>query len=383
MSKKIISYGRHFVDEDDINQVIKTLESDFLTQGPVVEEFEIEFAKYIGSKYAIAVSNGTAALHLSAIALSVKKGSKVITTPNSFLATSNCIEYCEGEVEFCDIDPNSFCIDIDKLKKILQNSPKKTYQGIIPVNFGGFPVNMELLRELANEYGLWILEDSCHSPGGYFFDKKGKKQNCGNGYFSDLSIFSFHPVKHITTGEGGMITTNSKRLYNKIQSLKSHGIIRDKKKIECEGSWFYEMKSLGFNYRIPDILCALGISQLKKAPKYLKKRKQIANRYHQAFLPYSDEIKMQEFSKGHAYHLFVINVIKRKELYEFLRERKINCQIHYIPIYKQPYYIAKYGKQFLENMENYYKTCLSLPIYPSLSDEEQFFVINSIKEFYE
>ena len=212
----MIPYGKQNITAEDIAAVTSALTSDFLTQGPKIKEFEDLFAAYVGAKYAVALSNGTAALHLCAMALDVQKGQKIITTPITFAASANCIRYCEGEVVFSDIDPETYLLDINKVKQLLADSPIGTYQGIIPVDFSGRAVNLEAFRQLANEYGLWIIEDACHAPGGFFTDSKGKQQKCGNGEFADLAIFSFHPVKHIACGEGGMITTNSKILYEKL-----------------------------------------------------------------------------------------------------------------------------------------------------------------------
>ncbi len=205
-----IPYGKQEITQDDINEVIKCLTSDYLTQGPKVLEFEKAFAKYIGSKYAVAVSNGTAALHLCALALNVKKGANVITTPITFAATANCIKYCEGNIYFCDINPDTFLIDTNKLIELIRSKPKGFFNGIIPVDFAGLAVNLEEIKKIAQENNLWIIEDACHAPGGFFIDSKGEKQLCGNSNFAELAIFSFHPVKHIATGEGGMITTNNK-----------------------------------------------------------------------------------------------------------------------------------------------------------------------------
>ena len=218
---KKITYSRQNITDEDISAVVEVLKSDLLTQGPKIAEFENAFASYIGSKFAIAVSNGTAALHISALALGTNNKSKVITTPITFSATANCIRYCGAEVEFVDIDPETYLIDINKIEALLKNSPKGTYQGIIPVDFAGRAVRLDILKKIATEYDLWILEDSCHSPGGYFIDENNIKQNCGEGNLADLAIFSFHPVKHIAAGEGGMITTNNEELYHKLRNLRS------------------------------------------------------------------------------------------------------------------------------------------------------------------
>lgn len=279
-----IPYGKQNITQDDINAVVETLQADFLTQGPKIDEFETKFADYVGSKYAVAVSNGTAALHLCALALNVNEKSKVITTPITFAASANCIKYCGGEVIFADIDPKTALIDLEKLEELLKSNPKGTFDGIIPVDFMGLPVDLEKVKKLAEEYGLWIIEDACHAPGGYFIDSKNKKQNCGNGNYADLAIFSFHPVKHIASGEGGMVTTNDKNLYDKLIKLRTHGITKNPDLLqENHGGWYYEMQELGYNYRIPDILAALGVSQLSRAEEMMQKRQEIAKRYDEAF----------------------------------------------------------------------------------------------------
>lgn len=396
MNSKIIPYGKHNVTQDDINAVVEVLKSDYLTQGPKILEFEKEFAKYVGSKYAVAVSNGTAALHLCNIALGVKKGDKVITTPITFTASANSITYCGGEVIFSDIDPVTYLLDINKVRRLLEKSPKGTYQGIIPVDFSGRPINLEEFRNLADEYGLWIIEDSCHAPGGFFKDSKGEEQNCGNGQFADLAIFSFHPVKHIAAGEGGMITTNREDLYNKLLTLRTHGITKNEneflnstvlangnnKSLNYPG-WYMEMQNLGFNYRLTDCQAALGLSQLKRANEGLSKRKSIALNYYNAFKDKSFIKGQSGCLDGHAYHLYVIEVEKRLELYNFLKENNIFAQIHYIPCHLMPYYINKGWKEGdFPVSENYYRQCISLPVFPNLTKIEQNFVINKISEFY-
>jgi len=379
-----IPYGRQEINDKDIKSVVEVLKSDFLTQGLKVEEFENKFASYIGSKYAVSVSNGTAALHIAALSLGVKKGTKVITSPISFVATANCIEFCGGEITFCDIDPETLCIDIKALKKILEGSPKGTYQGLIPVDFAGYPVQMDEIRSLANDYDLWILEDSCHAPGGYFVDNEDLNQNCGNGSYADAAIFSFHPVKHIACGEGGMVTTNNEKIYEKLKLLRSHGITRDLSKLNNNhGGWYYEMQILGFNYRLSDIQCALGISQLERAHENIEKRRQIAKNYFKFLKELPIEIPQANYIEGHAFHLFVILVKDRLELYNFLKKMNILAQVHYIPIHKMPYYEDKYGEQKFENAELYYQKCISLPIYPSLEEKNQRYIIKTIKKFYE
>ncbi|MFN3554333.1 MAG: aminotransferase class I/II-fold pyridoxal phosphate-dependent enzyme [Bacteroidales bacterium] len=452
---KIIPYGRQHITQEDIAAVVETLQSDFLTQGPKIKEFEDAFASYIGSEYAVAVSNGTAALHLCALALDVQPGDKVITTPITFAASANCVRYAGGEVVFADIDPSTYLLDIDEVEKLLKASPKGTYKGIIPVDFAGRAVDLEAYRKLADQYGCWIIEDACHAPGGFFTDSKGQQQKCGNGQFAELAIFSFHPVKHIACGEGGMITTNDKVLYEKLLMLRTHGIIKNNDQFQNPLSlamglqitnnptlndslsndrmtsppltndpmtndpipndpipndlmpndpipntsitnapitntyplWYYEMQELGFNYRLTDFQAALGLSQLKRADQGLQKRKEIAARYDKAFAglmtndPLTNDL-MANAQPGHAYHLYIIETEKRKELYDYLREKNIFAQVHYIPVHLMPYY-RKFGwkEGDLPHAENYYQRCLSLPMYPTLGVEQQEYVINCIESF--
>ena len=375
-----IPYGKQNIDQNDIDAVISTLKSDYLTQGPKVNEFELKFAKYVGSKYAVAVNNATSGLHLSVLALNLSKGDRVITSPITFAASANCIRYVGGEVWFADIDPDTYLLDLEKVKELLDSKPKGFFKGIIPVDFAGLPVNMEDFKKLAIEYNLWIIEDSCHAPGGYFIDSKGNRNFCGNGKYSDIGIFSFHPVKHIACGEGGMITTNSKELYDKLILLRSHGITKKEIK-NSHGNWFYEMLDLGYNYRLTDLQSSLGISQLKKNKSSLKMRNKIANYYKNEF---KDNVKYQSYSNDlyNAYHLFVIEVDKRKELYDYLLSNKIYSQIHYIPVHTLDYYKKiGYEEANLINSEKYYSKCLSLPMYPTLKINELKFIIGKVLKF--
>ena len=386
---EIIPYGKQHISEDDIQAVVEVLKSDFLTQGPKISEFEEKFASYTGCKYAVAVANGTAALHLSALALGVDKNSKVITTPITFAASANSILYCGGKVEFADIDPETATLDLNSVRQMLSSKPKDFYQGLIPVDFAGYPVNLEEFRNLADEYGLWIIEDACHAPGGYFTDRAGKQQRCGNGSYADIGIFSFHPVKHIATGEGGMITTNDRKLYDKLIKLRTHGITKDPRQLlKNDGGWYYEMQELGFNYRISDILCALGISQLARIDESLQRRQAIARKYDIAFAdnpfikPLTPVDGQQPSGTSHAYHLYVIRAKERLRLYNFLKEKNIFAQVHYIPIYRMPYYQSVgYGNVSCPAADQYYEECLSLPMYPTLTESEQDFVIDSTIKF--
>ncbi len=379
----MIPYGRQHITDEDINAVVKALKSDFLTQGPEIATFEKAFAEYIGCKYAVAVSNGTAALHLCTMALDVNKNSRVITSPITFAASANCVRYCDGEVHFADIDPRTYLLDINKVRALLEKHPKGYFQGIIPVDFAGNAVNLEEFRKLADEFGCWIIEDACHAPGGFFTDSNGNKQNCGNSQFADLAIFSFHPVKHIACGEGGMVTTNDEKLYNKLLKLRTHGITKDPNLMhKNDGGWYYEMQELGYNYRITDFQAALGTSQLKRADEGLNRRREIAQTYFDAFKNNSNIKGQSGVVEGHAYHLYIIEVEKRKELYDFLRSKNIFCQVHYIPVHTLPYYENLGWKQGdFEKAENYYKRCLSLPMYPTLTKVEQAFVIEQINSF--
>lgn len=383
MIEKPIPYGRQHITAEDIEAVISTLQSDYLTQGPKIKEFEEAFASYVGARYAVAVNNATAGLHLAAQSFGVKPGDKVIVTPMTFAASANCIRYCGGEVVFCDVDQDTYLMDIEKLKALLAASPKGTYKGIVPVDFAGYPVDLEAFRAVADEYGLWILEDACHAPGGYFIDSKGKKQYCGSG-LAEASVFSFHPVKHIATGEGGMVTTNRQDVYDSLCLYRTHGITKDPGRLEeNHGGWYYEMQELGFNYRITDFQAALGISQLRRADAGLDRRQQIARTYNEAFAPISG-IRTPYVAENiyHAYHLYIIQVADRLGLYNYLHENKIYAQVHYVPLHLMPYYRQLGNKKGdLPVVEAYYEHCLSLPMYPTLTDEEQQYVIEKVIEF--
>jgi UDP-4-amino-4,6-dideoxy-N-acetyl-beta-L-altrosamine transaminase len=375
-----IPYGRHFISDEDIQAVTRVLQSDFLTQGPAIASFEQAFANYVGAQYAVAVANGTAALHLCAIALGVNETSTVITTPITFAASGNCIRYCGGQIDFADIDPNTLLIDLDQLETKLKNSPKGKYSGVVAVDFAGRAVDLERLRKIADAHGLWIIEDACHAPGGFFTDSKNNQQLCGNGKFAEAAIFSFHPVKHIACGEGGMITTNDKKLYDKLMMLRTHGITKDPAKLKAnDGGWYYEMQELGYNYRLTDFQAALGESQLKRADAGLKRRREIAQRYDQAFKNTGIKIFNHASDNGHAYHLYVVHVPNRKKVYDQLRELNIYTQVHYIPVHTLPYYSSLgFRNGMYPNAEAYYEGCLSLPMFATLTDDEQHYVIEKL-----
>jgi len=393
-----IPYGRQYITEEDIQAVIEALKSENLTQGPRIREFEEKFASYIGCKYAVAVSNGTAALHISAIALKVQPGDKVITTPITFVASANCIRYCGGEVIFADIDPKTYLLDVNSVRQLLEAAPQGTYKGIIPVDMAGNAVNMEQFRQLADEYDLWLLEDACHAPGAFFYDTNHTKHLSGNGDYADLAVFSFHPVKHIACGEGGMITTNNLELYKELNRLRSHGITKgddvytnsmefatggDPDETDYPG-WYMEMQKLGYNYRITDFQAALGTSQLSRAAVNLARRRDIAGNYTKAFTGKPYILGHSGMVDGHAYHLYIIEAKDRLHLFNYLRKNNIIVQIHYIPAHLMPYYRQFGWKEGdLPHAENYYRHCLSIPMYPTLTDEQQAYVIRLIDEFYQ
>lgn len=368
-----IPYGKQSIDEDDINSVVEVLKSDFLTTGPKIKEFEDKLCRYTNTKYCVAVANGTAALHLASLVL-LNKCDKVITTPNSFVATSNSILYVEAIPIFVDIQEDGN-IDLDLCEEELKKD--SSIKAIYVVNFSGNIVNQKKLKYLKETYKIKILEDCAHSLGATF--EGIKAGSCEN---SDCSILSFHPVKHITTGEGGAITTNSKEVYEKLLELRAHGI----KRLPEFAPWYYEMHSLGFNYRITDMQAALGISQLKKLDSFIKRRKEIALRYDEAF--FNSIVKpLYSFTNNSSYHLYVVKVyfsklnISKVELFNKMREKKIGLQLHYIPINKQPYYKSfGYGNEDTPIMNRYYDECFSLPMYSSLSNEEQEYVIKTLFE---
>lgn len=370
-----IPYGRQYIDEEDINGVVNILKSDYLTTGPTIAEFEKEFAKKVGAKYAVAVSNGTAALHVACMAAGIGEGDEVITTPITFAASSNCVLYCGGTTVFADIDPVTYNIDPEDVERKITDKTK----AIIPVHYTGQPCDMDRIHEIAKKHNLLVIEDAAHALGASY---KGKMV----GSISDMTTFSFHPVKHITTGEGGMITTNNEELYNKLILARTHGITRKEDLLnENHGPWYYEQLELGYNYRITDIQASLGITQLAKLDSFIKRRKEIVAKYNEAFKDVDGiEIPRQLEGADSAWHLYVIKVNKdiRKDMFEYLREQGIGVNVHYIPVYTFPYYRNHgYVDTKCDNAENLYSQIISLPIYYSLTDEQQDYVIEKVKGY--
>jgi len=374
-----LPYGRQFIDDKDIHEVVGVLKSDWITQGPKVDEFEKDFAKYCGAKYAVAVSSGTAALHIACLASDLRQGDELITTPMTFVASANCALYCGAKPVFVDVTTQGL-IDENKIKKEITKKTKI----VLPVHYTGLPCYMETIKEIADENNLFVIEDACHALGA-----KYNKSRIGNCKYSDAAVFSFHPVKHITTGEGGMITTNSKEIYKKLKILRNHGITKNRDTFYNKNNepWYHEMQFLGFNYRITDFQCALGIIQLKKLEKFVTKRRELAEIYNQKFERNKELETIKEekdqFSSYHIYILKLKNNKKRLGLFNFLIENQIYCQIHYIPVYWHPYYQQLgYKKGICPNAEDFYHKIISIPIFVGLKKNQQSFVIDKILSYF-
>ena len=371
--KIMIPYGRQTIEEDDIQAVVDVLRSDYLTTGPKIAEFEKMVADYVGAKYAVAISNGTSALHAACFAAGIQAGDEVITTPLTFAASANCVLYCGGTPVFADVNPKTYNIDPEDIRRKITNKTK----AIIAVHLAGQPCDMDEIHKIAKEHDLLVIEDGAHALGSVY---KGKKV----GTLSDMTTFSFHPVKPITTGEGGMIVTDNEELYQKMMLFRSHGITRDENLMtRNDGPWFYQQLDLGYNYRITDIQCALGCSQMKKLDRFLARRKEIVARYNEAFADCENIItpyQLPETESG--WHLYIVQVknCDRKKVFESLREQGIAVNVHYIPVYLHPYYQEHgYKDVHCKNAEEVYSHIISLPLYPTLTEEQQQYVIETLK----
>lgn len=373
-----IPYGKQWISDDDIAKVVTVLRSDYLTTGPLVQDFERAFADYVGAKHAVAVANGTAALHLAAKAAGVSAGSEVITTPMSFAASANCILYNQGRPVFADITERGLIDSQDVEKRVNEKT-----SGIIPVHYMGLPCNLQEIYEIAHERDLFVIEDASHALGANY-----RGTSIGDCTYSDMATFSFHPVKHITTGEGGMITTNNRETADLLRLLRTHGITKDPSDFKTNHSepWYQEMQHLGFNYRLTDIQAALGLSQLSRIEEFLKRRRSIAIVYSE-FLERFDHVETIREGEGelHSYHLYVVklrNSTHRREMFEFLLGNDILPQIHYIPIYRHPFYRESgYADLGLSNTEEFYERIISLPMYPALSDSHLDRVVDCLHDF--
>lgn len=382
MGLERIPYGRQSIDQADIDAVSASLKTPWLTQGPGVTEFEQALAEFCGAKYAVAVSSATAGLHLSAAAAGFGSGDEVVTSPISFLATSNGFLYTGARPVFADIRREDANLDPESVQK---NISRKT-KGIIAVHMAGLPADMAAFAAIAKKKKLTVIEDCAHAIGSEY-----RGTQTGSCAYSDLCVFSFHPVKPITTGEGGAVTTNDSKLYEKLKALRSHGVYRSPGMQKKKGGWYYEMKHIGFNYRITEFQCRLGISQLKKLPRFTEIRREIAAHYDEAFKDLREELHLPELrphGRSSAWHLYVIRMKHRPEktrrsLYDYLKTQGIDAQVHYIPIYHQPYYrqILK-KKPRCPQAELYYKETLSLPIFPDLTPEDQRRVVRAVRDFF-
>ncbi len=381
-----IPYGRQSIIEEDIQSVIEVLQSDWLTQGPRISQFEKEIARYCHATEAIAVTNATAALHLACLALNVGSKDIVWTTPNTFLASANCARFCGADVDFVDICPNTYNMSADALKEKLKIAKKNNTlpKVVIPVHFAGQSCDMRAIKELSTEYNFKIIEDASHAIGGRYIDMP-----VGSCQYSDITVFSFHPVKIMTTGEGGAALTNDAALANKIRLLRSHGMTRDESCMlnPSDGAWYYEQITLGYNYRITDLQCALGLNQLNRIDEFVKKRHELVAVYQKELAQLPLILPYQHPETYSAFHLYVIQVDNkkttktRKALFDYLRNANIGVNVHYIPVHLQPYYQRLGFKEGdFSVAESYYQQAITLPLYYNLSAEQQDHVIASVKK---
>ncbi|UCF31672.1 MAG: UDP-4-amino-4,6-dideoxy-N-acetyl-beta-L-altrosamine transaminase [bacterium] len=381
MSKRFIPYGRQWITDEDIEAVVDVLRSDWITQGPTVESFEGAFAEYCGARYAVAVANGTAALHLAALAAEFDTTDEVITSPVTFVASANCILYAGANPVLADINEENICIDPDRVAERITPSTR----GVIPIHFAGHPCDMPRLWEIAKEHGLILIEDAAHALGASY-SWEGQTFKVGSCAHSHMTTFSFHPVKHITSGEGGMITTNDEYIFKKLLLFRSHGITREPDLIgNVEGPWYYEMKALGFNYRITDIQCALGLSQMKRLDTFISRRRKIAQTYNKAFENIEELILPQESTWANSsWHLYVIQfrTLDRLDVFNRLREKGLGVNVHYIPIYRHPFYRKSLSHHYgdFPVAERYYARVLTLPLFPLMKKDDISYVVDMVRE---
>ncbi len=385
-SSKYLPYGRQSISEEDIRAVVAVLRSNWLTQGPAIEKFEKRVADYCGAKYAVAVCNATGALHLGCLALGLKKGDWLWTSPNTFVASANCALYCGAQVDFVDINPRTYNLSVAELEKKLVAAEKKNRlpKIVVPVHFAGQSCEMVEISKLSKKYNFRVMEDASHAIGGSYRTKP-----IGNCEFSDLAIFSFHPVKIITTGEGGMILTNRKELFEKLIRLRTHGITRDEKfmKLPSHGPWHYQQIELGFNYRMTDIPAALGLSQMKRLDKFVARRRAIAQRYNKLLRELPLTLPWQNPDANSSWHLYVIRLQLDKiskthrQVFEALRRENIGVNLHYIPVHTQPFYRQLgFRKGDFPEAERYYSQTISLPMFADLTNAQQDRVVAALKK---
>lgn len=388
---RILNYGRHLIDDDDIDVVVSVLRGDLITQGPVVEQFESALAERVGAKYAVAVTSGTAALHIACLAAGLRPGDRGVTSAMTFVASANSMLYCGANVDLCDIDPSTLCINVESLSKALDDHPETSV--VIPVHFAGLAADSDKIRQIAGK--RTIIEDASHSLGASY--ACGKPVGCGA--YSNMTVFSFHPVKPITTGEGGAVVTNDPELAHLLRLYRSHGIERDADRMEYTDEveengerrpWYYEQQCLGFNYRMTDIQAALGLSQLAKLDRFVSARRSAVKRYDASFsgLPKLSICQSSnEYREHSGHHLYIVEFdldaigCTRVEVVKKLREYGVGCQVHYIPVYRQPYHASRLekGADSFPHTESYYQGCLSLPVFPGITDDEVDRVIEAVR----
>ncbi|MEZ5357634.1 MAG: UDP-4-amino-4,6-dideoxy-N-acetyl-beta-L-altrosamine transaminase [Candidatus Zixiibacteriota bacterium] len=392
-----LPYGRQHIIESDIAEVASVLQSDWLTQGPKIPEFEHALADRLNAKEAVVCTSGTAALHLCMLALGIGEGDAIITTPNTFAASANCARYVGAQVRFADINPNSGLIDIEQIQRILEQDSSGRIKAIVPVHFAGQPVDLPAIYELAKKHGAAVVDDACHAIGATY-KHDGAEYTIGGSPHADMTVFSFHPVKHVATGEGGAITTDSPELAERLRLFRSHGITREGCILTelshnddgIPNPWYYEMQELGYNYRMSDLQAALGIKQLERLPASLERRREIASQYRQLIgrtFTGGEVLPLVTFqNRSHAYHLFVVKIdfaglgTNRAVVMNRLRVKGIGTQVHYIPVHLLPYYRRECGTGpgYLPKAEKYYAQALSLPMYPELTDEDIHRVVDEL-----